>query len=133
MDLSTPCSASSGIFLRRVPTLSSPRCAGCSHRTGGSRPTEQWGDPAIIADRLGARFDATCFERGSMAVPALSVNHYRLLIESTVGPMQTLVDRLATDPQQLGAIRADYEALIGLHFAGNVVRHDYLLTRAQAC
>jgi len=95
-------------------------------------PTEQWGDPAIIADRLGARFGALCFERGIMAVPALSVNHYRLLIESTVGPMQTLVERLATDPQQLSAIRADYEALIGRHFAGNVVRHDYLLTQARA-
>jgi SAM-dependent methyltransferase len=98
----------------------------------GAAPTEQWGDPAIIADRLGARFGALCFERGIMAVPALSVNHYRLLIESTVGPMQTLVERLATDPQQLSAIRADYEALIGRHFAGNVVRHDYLLTQARA-
>jgi hypothetical protein len=39
---------------------------------------------------------------------------------------------MPTDPQQLGAIRADYEALIDLHFAGNVVRHDYLLTRARA-
>jgi len=62
----------------------------------------------------------------------LSVNHYRLLIESTVGPMQTLVEHLSADPQQLGAIRADYEALIGRHFAGNVVRHDYLLTWARA-
>jgi len=68
-----------------------------------------------------------------MAVPALSVNHYRLLIESTVGPMQTLIERFATNPQRLSEIRADYEALIDLHSAGNVVRHDYLLTRAQAC
>jgi SAM-dependent methyltransferase len=99
----------------------------------GAAPTEQWGDPAIIADRLGARFEPPCFERGIMAVPALSVNHYRLLIESTVGPMQTLVERLSADPQRLSAIRADYEALIDLHYLGNVVRHDYLLSRARAC
>jgi SAM-dependent methyltransferase len=98
----------------------------------GAAPTEQWGDPAIIADRLGARFDTPFFERGIMAVPSLSVNHYRLLIESTVGPMQTLVERLSADPQQLGAIRADYGALIGRHFSGNIVRHDYLLSRARA-
>jgi SAM-dependent methyltransferase len=99
----------------------------------GAAPTEQWGDPAIIADRLGARFDAPRFERGIMAVPSLSIDHYRLLIESTVGPMQTLVDRLSVNPKKLRAIRADYEALISHHYAGNVVRHDYLLTRAQAC
>jgi SAM-dependent methyltransferase len=98
----------------------------------GAAPPPQWGNPAIVAERLGARFDAPFFERGTMAFPALSLAHYRMFMERSVGPMQKLVESAAADPQRIGALRAEFDALVGEYHVDNVVRQDYLLTRAQA-
>jgi hypothetical protein len=67
-----------------------------------------------------------------MAFPALSLAHYRMFMERSVGPMQKLVESAAADPQRLGALRAEFDALVGEYHVDNVVRQDYLLTRAQA-
>jgi len=68
-----------------------------------------------------------------MTLGERKIGHYQLLIESAVDPMHSFVEGLSTDPQQLRATRADYEAMIGRLYAGNVVHHDYLPTRARAC
>jgi SAM-dependent methyltransferase len=97
----------------------------------GSAPPPQWGDPNIIAQRLG---DAVCdvvFDRGTMRVPALSPQHFRTTFEKTAGPLIKLVEHLAAnDPPKLAAFRDEYEALIAEYLEDNVVRQDYLLTRA---
>ncbi|MBT2303423.1 class I SAM-dependent methyltransferase [Variovorax paradoxus] len=98
---------------------------------GASLPP-QWGNPAIITERLGALFDAPFFERGTMAFPALSIEHYRLFMERSVGPMQKLFESLAAEPQKLGVLRAEFDALAAPYYFDNVVHQDYLLTRAQA-
>lgn len=98
----------------------------------GASPPPQWGNPGIVTERLGAHFDAPFFERGTMAFPALSVEHYRLFMERSVGPMQKLVNSLAADPQKLGTLRAEFDALVAPYYSDNVVHQDYLLTRAQA-
>ena len=98
----------------------------------GAAPPPQWGNPALVAERLGERFDAPFFERGTMTFPALSIPHYRRFMEASVGPMQKLVERLQADPDKLAAVRAEFEALVAPYYADNVVRQDYLLTRAQA-
>ena len=98
----------------------------------GSSPPPQWGHPALIAERLGARFEAPFFERGVMAFPALSLTHYRLAMERSIGPMQKLVERLAIDPERLAALRREFEAMAAPYYANNIVRQDYLLTRACA-
>jgi SAM-dependent methyltransferase len=59
----------------------------------GATPPPQWGNPAIITERLAAGFEAPFFARGVMSVPALSVEHFRLFMEKSVGPMQKLVVR----------------------------------------
>ena len=41
--------------------------------------------------------------------------------------METLT---ASDPGRLAAFNADYEALVSEYLSDNVVRQDYLLTRA---
>ena len=97
----------------------------------GASPPSQWGIPATITDRLGAGFDAPFFERGTMAFPALSLSHYRLFMERSVGPMQKLVESLAVEPRRLDAIRAEFEALAAPYYLDNVVHQGYLLTRAQ--
>jgi len=98
----------------------------------GAAPPAQWGNPGIVAERLGARFGAPFFRREVMEFAALSVPHFREFMERSVGPMQKLVERLAGEPQRLNAIRSDFEALVADYYTDNIVRQEYLLTRAQA-
>ena len=98
----------------------------------GAAPPPLWGNPMIIAERLGDRFAPPFFERGVMKFAALSIPHYRLFMERSVGPMQKLVESLAGDPQTLARFHAEFEALTAPYHFDNVVHQDYLLTRAQA-
>lgn len=99
----------------------------------GVAPPPQWGNPAIVSERLEARFETPFFARGTMGFPALSVAHYRLFMEQSVGPMQKLVESLANEPEKLAQLRAEYEALVAPYHLDNVMQQDYLLTRARAC
>ena len=66
-----------------------------------------------------------------MHFPALSVQNYRAHLERTAGPMLKLVEALsASDPARLAQFRREYDALVAPYFEDNVVRQDYLLTRA---
>ena len=66
-----------------------------------------------------------------MFVPALSPQHQRMTIERTAGPVLKLVETLSTsDPGKLAAFRREYEALAAEYFDDNIIRQDYLLTRA---
>jgi hypothetical protein len=67
-----------------------------------------------------------------MQFPALSLSHYRNFMEQSVGPIQKLVEAAAIEPLRLAALRADFESLAAPYFFANVVRQDYLLTRANA-
>ena len=67
-----------------------------------------------------------------MLFPALSVKHFRLFMEKSVGPMQKLVESLAGDPAKLSAIRAEFEALAQPYYFDNMVRQDFIMTRAKA-
>jgi len=97
----------------------------------GVSPPPQWGDVAIVRERLGAAVRDILFDRACMSVPALSVQNYRDHIEQTAGPMLKLVEMLsASDPSRLSQFRRDYDALVAPYFESNIVRQDYLLTRA---
>lgn len=98
----------------------------------GAAPPPQWGNPALVTERLGTGFDVPFFERGTMLFPALSIQHYRLFMERSVGPMQKLVESLAGQADKLASVRAEFDGLIAPYHVDNVVRQDYLLTRAQA-
>ena len=98
----------------------------------GAAPPPQWGHPPTVAERLGERFGVPFFERGIMAFPALSLAHYRLFMERSVGPIQKLMEANSGAPDRLAALRAEFDALIEPYYADNIVRQDYLLTRAQA-
>jgi len=98
---------------------------------GASAPPE-WGNPAVIVERLAAGFEPPFFARGTMLFPALSLEHFREFMERSVGPMQKLVELLASDPEKLEALRRDFVAIASPYFFDNLVHQDYLLTRAQA-
>jgi SAM-dependent methyltransferase len=97
----------------------------------GAAPPPQWGHPATITERLAPHFGAPFFARGTMNAQALSVSHYRLLMEQSVGPIQKLVESLANDPQRLAQLRREFEALVSQYYEDNQVRMDYLFTRAM--
>jgi SAM-dependent methyltransferase len=97
----------------------------------GVAPPAQWGDPDIVRDRLGAAVRDVMFDRGTVPVPALSVRHYREMIERTVGPLVKMVETLtATDPQKLATFQREFEALALPYLSDNILRQDYLMTRA---
>jgi SAM-dependent methyltransferase len=98
----------------------------------GAAPPPQWGNPHLISERLEAHFEAPFFARGTMNFPALSLAHYRMFMERSVGPMQKLVQSLSADPEKLAAVRAEFETLAHPYYAENVVVQDYILTRARA-
>jgi SAM-dependent methyltransferase len=97
----------------------------------GAVPPPLWGNPAVITERLAAGFDAPFFARGTMMIPTLSLGHYRLFMETSVGPIQKLVENLAGEPHTLAAVRAEFDALIAPYYIDNIVLQDYLFTRAR--
>jgi SAM-dependent methyltransferase len=97
----------------------------------GVSPPPLWGDPNVVRQRLGATVKEIRFDRATMYSPALSPQHFRSMIERTAGPVIMMVESLtANDPAKLAAFRREYETLIGEYLEDNVVRQDYLMTRA---
>src|SRR5436309_8463768 len=93
-------------------------------------PPQQWGDPSIVRERLGGAIKDLCFARDAMVFQILSVPHYRAFMESNVGPIAKLVQSLHADQQKLAAFRREIDDLASLYFEDNLLRQDFLLTRA---
>ena len=97
----------------------------------GVLPPLQWGDPNIVRERLRGRVSNITFHIERMLVPALSPQHYRAQIETAAGPMRKVVEMLSgSDAARLAQFRREYDAIIRDYVQDNVVRQDYLLTRA---
>jgi SAM-dependent methyltransferase len=91
----------------------------------------QWGDPTIIRERLGGAVRDVFFDHARMLIPALSPAHARENFERTAGPMIKLVETLgASDPQRLALFRREFETLVAEYYEDNLIRQDYLMTRA---
>ncbi len=98
---------------------------------GASAP-HLWGDPTVVRERLGNAVTDLIFDRDVMVFQTLSVAHQRLFLEANVGPVAKLVENLsAADPQKLQRFRIELERVLEPYFADNVLRQDYLLTRAR--
>lgn len=91
-----------------------------------------WGDANIVQQRLGDAVEDLFFDRGHFLVPALSPQHFRLSIERSVGPSVKLVQTLAaTNPDRLREYRREFDAVVAQYYRDNLVRQDYLMTRAR--
>ena len=91
-----------------------------------------WGDPSIITERLGKAVADLVFDRDRLLVPALSPQHFRIHIERSAGPVIKMVQKLAADtPDRLQEYRAEFDTIVARFMRDNVVRQDYLLTRAR--
>jgi len=90
-----------------------------------------WGEPRVIQERLGNQVKDIVFDRARMTVPVLSVQLHRANSERVIGPLIKLVEALsASDPDKLAQFRAEAEALTLEYVEENILRQDYLLTRA---
>lgn len=96
----------------------------------GVVPPGLWGDESVVRERLAPAFDDPVFEHGVMSVPALSLAHYRTFMERSIGPMQKLIENFADSPERVKEVRREFEAIAEPFYDGNVVRQEYLLTRA---
>ena len=54
----------------------------------GAAPPPLWGNPAIVAERLAAGFERTVLRARRHAISALSVEHFRLFMETSIGPLR---------------------------------------------
>ena len=93
-------------------------------------PPWQWGDPNVVSQRLGSAVRDVTFDRYFQVTPALSPQHYRRMIEQSGGPVVRLLQSLKDDPARLAQFRHEYDELVGQYFEGNLVRQDFLMTRA---
>ena len=90
-----------------------------------------WGDPNVVRQRLGSAVVDIVFDLGCMSVPALSPQHFRMNIERTAGPIVKMIELLSgTDPERLRSFRQEFDAMVANYFRDNIVRQEYLLTRA---
>jgi SAM-dependent methyltransferase len=97
----------------------------------GVAPPPLWGDPNIVRQRLGPAAKDVLFDRATMLVPALSPSHQRVAAEKSSGAMFRLVAELeGRDPAKLEKFRREYDALASEYFEDNILRQDYLMTRA---
>jgi SAM-dependent methyltransferase len=94
-------------------------------------PPSQWGAPEIIRERLGGGVRDIVFDRGVMYVPSLSPQHSRMMSERTAGPTLRIVESLSrSDPARLEVFRREFEAIGSTYIEDNVIRQDFLMTRA---
>jgi ubiquinone/menaquinone biosynthesis C-methylase UbiE len=96
----------------------------------GGAPPPLWGDIGTVRERLGAAVKDLFFERGIMGVPSLSPEHYLAFMTAKLGPFIKTVGALQKEPERLEQYRKEFLELIGSYLVDNVVRHEYLLTRA---
>ena len=97
----------------------------------GVSPPVQWGEPAIIRERLGAAVRDLAFDRDLMVIGALSPQHQRAMNERRAGPVLKLVQSLeASDPAKLAEFRREYDQLAAEYFEMNTIRQSFLMSRA---
>ena len=98
----------------------------------GVAPPILWGDPQLIIERLGQAVTNLSFDRHSLLIPALTPQHFRMNIERSAGPVTRVIESLATtDPNRLQAFRQEFDSVVAQYMEDNMVRQDYLLTRAR--
>jgi len=93
-------------------------------------PPALWGDPNVVRQRLGAAVSGITFARATLTAPALSLTHFRVAQEKTIGPLGKIVASLENEPAKLSSFRADFEAMASEAYADNAMRFPFLMTRA---
>jgi hypothetical protein len=98
--------------------------------TAPPAPPALWGDPNVVRERLGAAVTGLTFGRNTLTGPALSLMHFRVAQEKTIGPLGKIVASLENDAAKLAKFRAEFEAMASEAYDDNAMRMPFLMTRA---
>jgi hypothetical protein len=91
-----------------------------------------WGDPQIVTQRLGSAVADIVFDRDRILVPALTPQHFRMVIERSAGPIIKMIETLAvSQPDRLESYRTEFDAIASQYMRDNLICQGYLLTRAR--
>ncbi len=90
-----------------------------------------WGNIDIIKERLGSTVKNIFFDRDKLVMPGLSVQHVRSVFETSAGPLKKMVQAFEDERDKLISLRAELDAAINTYFENNLLRMDYLMTRAN--
>ena len=93
-------------------------------------PAPQWGDPEVVRKRLGDRVTDLSFARGEIVFPALSAEHVRRVMETTIGPLARLIDAFQSAPEKLEKLRSEVLDLGREYWKENRMRQAFLMSRA---
>jgi SAM-dependent methyltransferase len=93
-------------------------------------PPGSWGDPNIVRERLGAAVAGITFARATLTGPALSLAHFRVAQEKTIGPLGKIIASLENDAARLAKFRGEFEAMASEAYDDNAMRMPFLMTRA---
>jgi len=93
-------------------------------------PAPKWGDPEVVRQRLGDRVTGLSFARGEVVFPALSPEHVRRVMETTIGPLAGLIEGLRSAPEKLEKLRSDVLELGREYWKENRMRQAFLMSRA---
>jgi SAM-dependent methyltransferase len=94
-------------------------------------PPAEWGDPEVIRQRLGDWVTDLSFARGEMVVPALSPEHVRKVMETTIGPLIRLMESLRSTPEKLEKLRSEVLTIGRDYWRENRIHQAYLMSRAK--
>jgi SAM-dependent methyltransferase len=93
-------------------------------------PPALWGDPNVVRQRLGAAVSGITFARDTLTAPALSLTHFRVAQEKTIGPLGKIVASLENEPAKLSNFRTDFDTMASEAYDDNAMRFPFLMTRA---
>ncbi len=96
----------------------------------GVTPPAAWGEPAFVRERLGTSVKDLAFDAGKVLFPALSVAHWRTVVEQTAGPVIRIMQAYANDAAKLAMFRTELEATAAPYFQDNLIHQGFLMSRA---
>jgi hypothetical protein len=103
-----------------------------TNSSNSSVSPSQWGIPQVIEKRLvesNFKVKDIHFERGVINKPVLSPNHSWMTSITKGGPMIYAI-QMINDPKKIEALRQEVLKTITPYINNNVLRLDYLITRA---
>lgn len=89
-----------------------------------------WGQPETVKARLGSGVTDVRFERGRLAFPMLSPEHFWHLFSTTYGPTMRTIAALGDDRAKIDAFRRDFVQAVAPFWRANGITLDYLVTTA---
>jgi len=97
---------------------------------GAQSPPVRWGEFATIRERLGDAVRDLLTERGTMTIPTLSPAHYMAWHGARSGQFLRTMGVLQKEPARRDEYMREYSALIREYLDDNLLKQEYVLTRA---